>query len=312
MKPNSKQDFDWSKWEGVDDPGWTQIPDIFFDFIMPHITPAEFKVLMYIARHTWGYRDHRGRTKEKDSISLKQMVEGITCRDGTVQDYGTGLSRAGVIKVLKSLEANNLITVERIQTEEGDSAVNSYSIRRKTGSKQSLPPQSTELPRGSQHSIPPETTQFTTGRQLSEPTINKRQYNKQDDNEASLSLALQIAEATANTPRDRQALVTSLSKFPPGVLAKVKGEIGKRLAEGHVKNPGAYANRLAVIFAAAEAEAQELSTRKRQKLFDQILSTAAFELSTTRDAEKVRHVLGGYWPGEGKLITRALDLIVRQ
>src|SRR5262249_38776183 len=71
-------------------PNSTQVPDIILDQWMAMLTGAEFKVLLYIARRTYGFG------KEADNISLNQLASGIRRRDGTILDRGTGLSRSGV------------------------------------------------------------------------------------------------------------------------------------------------------------------------------------------------------------------------
>jgi len=70
------------------------------------LTPAEQKVLDYILRHTWGFK------KTADGISLSQFINGITKRDGTVIDRGTGLKDEKTIrKALKGLETKCFIII---------------------------------------------------------------------------------------------------------------------------------------------------------------------------------------------------------
>jgi hypothetical protein len=57
---------------------------------MAELSGAEFKVLLYVARRTYGFG------KGSDNISLNQMASGIRRRDGTCLDLGTGLSRSAV------------------------------------------------------------------------------------------------------------------------------------------------------------------------------------------------------------------------
>src|ERR1051325_9923519 len=57
-------------------PSHTQVPNEIFDELMHDLSGAEFKVLCYIARRTYGF--HR----IEDSISLKQICHGILTRDG--------------------------------------------------------------------------------------------------------------------------------------------------------------------------------------------------------------------------------------
>jgi len=78
---------------GFSTPNTTSVPDDFFDVLAPNLSEAELRVLIYVIRRTFGFK------KDLDTISLKQMVEGITTREGKVLDRGTGMSRPGVTSV---------------------------------------------------------------------------------------------------------------------------------------------------------------------------------------------------------------------
>jgi predicted transcriptional regulator len=62
---------------------------------------------MYIARRTYGFK------KDRDTISLSQMLRGIIKANGEVLDRGTGLSRSTLVSAINSLLAKNLIAKER-------------------------------------------------------------------------------------------------------------------------------------------------------------------------------------------------------
>jgi hypothetical protein len=70
-KPQPNRPFHF---EGFTVPHYTQVPDELFDTLMPHLSGAELKVLLYIIRRTFGFK------KQMDSISLSQMVSGIKTR----------------------------------------------------------------------------------------------------------------------------------------------------------------------------------------------------------------------------------------
>src|ERR1051325_8890072 len=104
-------------------PNSTQFPDIILDSWMAELSGGEFKVLLYIARRTYGVG------KGRDGISLTQMAQGITRRDGTVLDRGTGLSRASVARALKALEDRGIIVRQTNLSESGrEFEENTYSI----------------------------------------------------------------------------------------------------------------------------------------------------------------------------------------
>ncbi len=98
---------DWSTFAGLHQPRTTQVPDDLFDWIIPYLTGAELKVLLYIIRRTFGFK------KDADAISLDQLCNGITRRDGRRLDFGTGLKRPTVLEALRSLRAKNLIIAQQ-------------------------------------------------------------------------------------------------------------------------------------------------------------------------------------------------------
>lgn len=84
-------------------PNSTQIPDVILDHWMAHLSGAEFKIVMYIARRTYGFG------KESDTISLNQLARGIRLRSGGQLDYGTGLSRSSVKAACASLVGKGIL-----------------------------------------------------------------------------------------------------------------------------------------------------------------------------------------------------------
>src|SRR5262249_37151739 len=104
-------------------PNSTQIPDVILDHWMAELSGAEFKVLLYIARRTYGFG------KESDNISLNQMAAGIKRRDGTCLDQGTGLSRSGVKAACNSLiERGILVRVNNRSEESRECEESTYRL----------------------------------------------------------------------------------------------------------------------------------------------------------------------------------------
>ena len=66
---------------------------------------AQFKVLWYILRHTYGWQ------KSQDAISLSQFTKGIKKKNGEWLDKGIGLSRKEVWSSLGELEEMGFIEV---------------------------------------------------------------------------------------------------------------------------------------------------------------------------------------------------------
>jgi Bacteriophage replication protein O len=121
--PTSSRDSSDFHFSGFLHPTTTPVPDAVFDELMPRLTEAELKVLLYIVRRTFGFR------KESDAISLNQLVNGIETRDGRILDSGTGMSRSSVIRGTSGLVEKGVITVEKRHTEDGENEINVYSLR---------------------------------------------------------------------------------------------------------------------------------------------------------------------------------------
>jgi len=102
---------------GYVSPKYTQIPDVLFDEQLPDLSGAELKVLLYIMRRTFGFK------KDADNISMNQIASGITTREGTVLDRGTGLSKSTVQVAIKGLvDKRIVITTKRVSPEHGNEA----------------------------------------------------------------------------------------------------------------------------------------------------------------------------------------------
>ena len=111
------------KFKGFSRPNTTPTPDEVFDIFMTQLTHAELKVLLYIIRRTFGFK------KDTDSISLNQISNGITTKDGRELDRGAGLSKQGAITAVRNLEEKGLIVVGRVKTKDGYNNVNVYKLR---------------------------------------------------------------------------------------------------------------------------------------------------------------------------------------
>ena len=88
-------------------PSHTQVPNEIFDELMHDLSGAEFKVLCYIARRTYGFHII------EDSISLKQICDGILTPDGRRLDHGTGLARSTAVLAIRGLVSQGLVLAVR-------------------------------------------------------------------------------------------------------------------------------------------------------------------------------------------------------
>jgi len=92
---------------GFSGPKYTGVPDVLFDELLSLLSGAELKVLLYLMRRTFGFK------KDSDSISLSQICRGISRKDGTALDHGTGLSQSTAQLALKELVAMNIVHATR-------------------------------------------------------------------------------------------------------------------------------------------------------------------------------------------------------
>jgi phage replication O-like protein O len=104
-------------------PKTTPVPDEVFDVLMPQLSGAELKVLLYICRRTFGFK------KESDNISLQQIATGITTRDGRVLDRGTGLCLTSITNAVSSLEQKEIIVREKNRSVEKGFEASTYSLK---------------------------------------------------------------------------------------------------------------------------------------------------------------------------------------
>jgi hypothetical protein len=112
---------------GFGSPNYTQVPDELFDQLMPDLSGAELKVLLYIIRRTFGFK------KNSDPISFNQFLDGIKGKDGKILDRGCGIkSRDKLNNALKSLLSKGIITAEKRADIKGGKQTTVYSLRFRT------------------------------------------------------------------------------------------------------------------------------------------------------------------------------------
>ncbi len=113
--PKHKDSSQPLRFRGFSAPNFTPVPDELFDELLIELSGAELKALLYIIRRTFGFK------KDSDNISLSQMLNGITTRDGQVFDRGSGLSKPTLLQALRSLQEKGIIETERQRSaEKGD------------------------------------------------------------------------------------------------------------------------------------------------------------------------------------------------
>ncbi len=112
---------------GFHKPAYTQVPDEIFDEIGPILRGPELRVLLYIVRHTFGWK------KDSDRISVSQFTSGIVKRDGTVVDRGCGAGRSAIKEALRTLEAKGYIEREQVCSKDAGHEPTTYRLRMASG-----------------------------------------------------------------------------------------------------------------------------------------------------------------------------------
>lgn len=146
-------------YEGFAVPHYTQVPDDVFDVLLPILSEAELKVLLYIIRRTFGFK------KAADNIALSQLVYGITTRDGHQIDHGAGVSKSSAIRGIKGLLAKGIIVAGKNRSAARGDEATTYAIRLRSTPGSGNPPQPSVPPPVLQKDTrtPPTVAQFDTG-----------------------------------------------------------------------------------------------------------------------------------------------------
>lgn len=173
MSENTKQ------FQGFYVPNSTQVPDTLFDELLPELSGAELKVVLYIIRRTFGFK------RQSDTISLSQLLQGIRKKNGEVLDRGTGLAKPTLLRALRNLTERAIILPTRHFDQKGGYTATEYHLHIAPSSPPQAQAASNEmLPRGlGNKMIPGEAQNVTkplvtknypqgTGLQDTENTVN--------------------------------------------------------------------------------------------------------------------------------------------
>jgi phage replication O-like protein O len=172
--PNPSNNNHGSSWifSGFSSPNTTPVPDEVFDVLAPRLREAELRVLLYIIRRTFGFK------KESDNISLKQMVEGITTKEGKVLDTGTGLSKPAVTKAVQSLVKRKIVmATNRRSFEKGDEPTTYKLNIQGSSSRNEARPVLTKLTRGSKPSLHGGVNEVNTQETVIQETVVQNTVN---------------------------------------------------------------------------------------------------------------------------------------
>ncbi len=205
--------------EGFASPNFTQVPDELFDVLMPQLSDAELRVLLYIVRRTFGFK------RDTDAISLSQMVSGITTREGQVLDRGTGLSKATVARGLAGLREKGVILAERRSSVQRGNEATTYRLRFKAASSE-MTERATPLSqvRDKAHSAP----RVSAVRQaLSQPRDTQETGGKKTDFDTSKEIALRDERAGGEPTQDPNPSPSEQSK-PVGGMESLAAVVRRR------------------------------------------------------------------------------------
>jgi hypothetical protein len=178
---------------------FTAVPHELIRQHMPDLSGAELKCLLYVTDRTLGFN------KVSDRVSLRQFAEGITRKDGTKLDRGTGLSRSAVKKALRGLIEKGLVGRERNSARDGGWDSSTYwlkglNVRRVRVGQFGEPPGAPEEPTRD------------TGESLQDTTVQDKQDKIQMDAASPRSFSELVGGITQDSP-DRlvQAAVRGLT-----------------------------------------------------------------------------------------------------
>ena len=87
---------------------WFRLPNNWTDITAEITSLAELKLIEYVLKHTWGYREY-DITKH---ITLDEFISRSNRKDGSRIDRGTGLSKPSVIAGIKSAIEHGYLRVE--------------------------------------------------------------------------------------------------------------------------------------------------------------------------------------------------------
>lgn len=116
---------------------FTRIPNEFFDLLPVFGSKAEFAIVLYVIRHTWGFQEF----DEGKRITVDEFMYGRKKRDGSRLDNGTGLSAPSVRRGIAAAVEHGFLEVE---VDDSDAArIEKYYTLKMVG-EQSVPPDGTE------------------------------------------------------------------------------------------------------------------------------------------------------------------------
>jgi hypothetical protein len=205
-------------YEGFSSPNGTVVPDDFFDLLAPNLTEAELRVLLYIIRRTFGFK------KEKDNISLKQLVQGVTTKEGKVLDRGAGVAKSAAVRAVKGLIEKGIVMATRNSSPEKGDEPTTYQIRFRNDRRPDALPVSSEGTRGP---LPPREHPRVLQKNTQETVTQQTDFNL-----SNIRKAMPKKEAGDSRSKNGVVLRPDPSSRADGSSFQAIGAILKKSANG--------------------------------------------------------------------------------
>ncbi len=192
------------RFRGFSAPNFTPVPDELFDELLIELSGAELKALLYIIRRTFGFK------KDSDNISLSQMLNGITTREGQVLDRGAGLSKPTLLQALRSLQEKGIIETERQRSAEKGDEPTLYRLKfaGETRGQKNIAPVVKEFDQGGdKETLPgPWLENLTTQNTVEQETVKQDVYNSNPrkanrENERYVNKSTALASGGSKRPK---------------------------------------------------------------------------------------------------------------
>ena len=221
MSPKGQLSF-----QGFQRPNYTMVPDELFDELLPELSGAELKVLLYIVRRTFGFK------KDSDNISLSQMMHGIRTRDGRVLDRGVGLTKKTVLGALRNLESSNIIMSRRRQSQERGNEPTEYRLNIINASTNGHTPLGGKIPHPLEENCPQGVEEKISpspgGRNYAQQETDKQQTDRQSSNIRMVS----VSSGFSSKSRSNSKVTSGAEPNDQEILASYMQSIALELRDG--------------------------------------------------------------------------------
>jgi hypothetical protein len=94
---------------------WSPLPNELIDALPEFKSLAELKVVLYVLRHTWGFKEF----SQPKHITLDELQHGRKHKDGSRMDLGTGMVKTAVIDGVKKAVEHGFLTILKNDQDKG-------------------------------------------------------------------------------------------------------------------------------------------------------------------------------------------------